>query len=145
MRGKKSIKLPIVIYIILCDYRQIVQLEMNKNELHSYTNIQKKNHPFILTRVGFYTKQKIASALKTFLRGLFGYFLSPSNKRYVWCAFWHKAMHKAILLCLFFFHCYFYFTTKQRPLWVRQFLEKNSSTCSNQRAYTDRNNFEDSY
>ena len=27
------------------------------------------------------TKQKIASAYKTFLRGLFGYFLSPSNKK----------------------------------------------------------------
>ena len=43
MRGKKSIKLPIVIYLqILCDYRQIVQLEMNQNKLHSYTQTYKK-------------------------------------------------------------------------------------------------------
>ena len=138
MRGKKSIKLPIVIYIqILCDYRQIVQLEMNQNKLHSYTQTYKKLffHPFILTREGFYTKQKNRKCIENFCRGLFGYFLSPSNKKIcLMCVLTqsHAQSHFAMFI---FFHRYFYFTAEKRSFWVRQFKQKNTLTCSIQRAW----------
>ena len=114
-------------YIILCDYCKIVQLEKNQNKLHSYTQTYKKLsffQPFILTWEGFYTKQKIASALKTFLRGLFGYFLSPSNKKIcLMCVLTqsHTESHFAMFI---FIHRYFYFTVKKRSFWVRQFKQK---------------------
>ena len=80
MRGKKSIKLPIVIYIqILCDYRQIVQLEMNQNKLHSYThytNIQKTSFflPFYSHKRRVLYKTKNRKCIENFSKGPFRIF-----------------------------------------------------------------------